>query len=140
MNSTACISSEKAMACPVSTFQSRSMDTAANSKVPMAMGRPGTVLLKNTIPSVMTIMAGTPRPMPVALATIQPASPTSTAWATDITKARPDRHLSRLIRTTADANWGTTSMRDRNFTCLSAGPTVNSSIRLKLPKTTPAVR
>ena len=69
----------KAIASSRPTPQSASMETAANSNVPMDMGRPGTVLLKNVIDIVMTIIAGRLTCKSVASTTNQPTTPRSPA-------------------------------------------------------------
>ena len=113
------------------------METAANSNVPMDMGRPGTVLLKNVIDIVMTIIAGRLTCKSVASTTNQPTTPRSPACTNEIRNAARARLFWRLSSMTADANCDTICMFDRILMRLSSGPTANSATRLAKPKTTP---
>ena len=78
-----------AFSCPMP--HSASMVTAANSNVPMDMGSPGTVLLKNVTESVITIIAGRLNSNPVASATSQPTAPISAVCATESKKAASEQ-------------------------------------------------
>ena len=70
----------------------------------MDIGKPGTVLLKNVTPSVITIIEGALISTPVATATSQPAPPIIAACATDMANAANVRRFSRRNSVIAAAN------------------------------------
>ena len=137
-NKTACSASENAIACSRSIPQKPSIVSAANSKVPKDIGKPGTVLLKKVMPSVITIIEGALISMPVATATSQPAPPIIAACNTDMANAASVRRFSRRSSAIADANCGAICVCDSMGMWRSSDPALNSSARHITPSNTPS--